>query len=102
MAVVDGWANFTNLALTHSGYYYKLQFDVTYPDVEFETLESAEFNIMVEDLEAVVTMPTVIEATDEFSVEIYLRSVHSQYRVTDVYWKVCKAWFPAANKQPKQ
>ena len=92
----NGWFNFTDLAISHMGSDYILDFNVTYPQVaENFTLSSNPFNVAGRPLRAHVVTKTGgdIVRSAGFSVGLDLRDVQTGNIITDIGWRVCVVSF---------
>ena len=88
----QGWANFTDVAVTHAGSY-ALNFTVVYPAGARGRFfgQSAEFEIATRDIEIEITyQPDTVLVNEEFGLEARLYDKNTQEIITDLGWKVCQ------------
>ena len=86
----QGWANFTDVAVTHAGRY-ALNFTVVYPPEARGSFsgQSAEFEIAIREIEIEITdQPSTVFANEEFGLEGRLYDKNTQEIITDLGWKV--------------
>lgn len=86
----DGWFNFTDLAISHMGSGYILDFNVTYPiEAENFTLESAPIDVAGRPLKINVYDHTSgdILKNGQFAVTLDLRDSNTGEIITDISWR---------------
>ncbi|XP_052060298.1 fibrocystin-L-like isoform X3 [Mytilus californianus] len=88
ISFVSGWANFTDLMLSHEGSGYILEFTLSYPtDVVF-TVESSPLTVTQRGLKAGVVFKTGnIFANDLTTVTLDIKDSTTNTVVTDIDWK---------------
>lgn len=88
---VNGWANFTNLAINYFGTGYIIDFNITSPtEGENMTLASDPVDISARPITAVTISSTadVYESTF-MSVAMELRDSVTEETISDIAWRVC-------------
>ena len=89
--VSNGWFNFTDLAISHMGAGYILDFNVTYPEAATNfTLSTSPFDVAGRPLRAHVVTKTSGDIVRDaaFSVGIDLRDSQTGDIITDIGWRV--------------
>ena len=93
--VSNGWFNFTDLAISHMGTGYILDFNVTYPAVATNfTLATSPFDVAGRPLRAHVVTKTSgdIVRNAGFNVGIDLRDRQTGMIISDIGWRVCRCF----------
>lgn len=96
---VDGWANFTDLSITHSGVGYVLEFNISKPTTAKFNASSSSFEVKERDLYFVVTkQPSDANETTPFGSQpaIEVRDRADGQIVTNTGWKGRQWLFTAA------
>lgn len=90
VSVVDGWANFTNLLITHFGQNYILDFNISYPDEgENVSLSSDPFTIVGRPLKgSLVSRTTTVVEKALISVVLELRDDVTSEKISNITWRV--------------
>ncbi|XP_053388767.1 fibrocystin-L-like isoform X2 [Mercenaria mercenaria] len=86
----QGWFNFTDLVISHSGTGYILDFDVIYPnEADLFTLTSKPFNVFGRPLKINVCNQTDdnIFKDDQFTVSLDLLDQHTDEIITHIAWR---------------
>ena len=87
----NGWFNFSDLAFSHMGTGYILDFNVTYPpEAENFTLATDPFNVAGRPLKVNVYDKTTgdITTNSQFSVILDLRDTNTDDAITEIGWRV--------------
>ena len=88
----QGWFNFTDLSISHSGQDYIIDFNVVFPQqAENFSLESKPFNVTGRPLKIHINNQTTrnIFAFDHFEVTIDLADLNTDEVITNITWRVC-------------
>lgn len=85
----NGWANFTDLAISHFGDDYGLNFTVTYPaGVNLFTLTN--FSLPRRPLKVnAMSIPTTVVANSSISLVIKLEDAVTSQIIEQTHWRVC-------------
>ena len=86
----QGWANFTDIAVTHAGRY-ALNFSIAYPEEARGRffIQSAEFELVHRDLEVeMVHKPDTVIMDEQFDLEAQLYDKNTQELIRNLGWKV--------------
>lgn len=85
----NGWANFTDLAISHFGDNYVLNFTVTYPaGVNLVTLTN--FSLPRRPLKVnAMSIPTTVVANSSISLVIKLEDAVTSQIIEQTHWRVC-------------
>ena len=86
----QGWANFSDVAVSHAGKY-ALNFTVVYPPEARGSFsgQSAEFEIAIREIEIEITdQPGTVFVNEDFGIEARLVDKNTQEIITDLDWKV--------------
>lgn len=88
--VVDGWANFTNLLITHFGQNYILDFNISYPDEgENVSLSSDPFTIAGRPIKgSLVSRSTTVVEKALLSVVLELKDEVTLETISNITWRV--------------
>ena len=88
--VTEGWANFTNLLITHFGQAYILDFNISYPDEgENVSLSSDPFTITGRPLKgSLVSRSTTVVEKGLISVVLELRDEVTSEKISNITWRV--------------
>jgi hypothetical protein len=84
----DGWSNFTDLKISHSGTY-KIIFAVTSPaDASHFRVESAQFVVSAANIGAELTsVPSSVNVGDTFDVTMEMVDLTIREKLSDITWK---------------
>ncbi len=86
---VDGWVNFTDLAIDNADSDYILDFEITYPNTSTLAVSSQSFDVEGKEYyAAVVTAPDVVNVSESFDVVVEIRDPDTMVAVTDLAEKV--------------
>ena len=86
---VDGWVNFTDLAIDNADSDYILDFEITYPNTSTLAVSSQSLDVEGKDYyAAVVTAPDVVNVSENFDVAVEIRDPDTMVAVTDLSEKV--------------
>ena len=89
---VNGWANFSTLAISHSGSGYTIDLTITRPAdaSKYTKLTTASLTVSTRQLMAVVSaMPNGAVINTPFSLSVEIRDKDTNQRANDIAWKVC-------------
>ncbi len=86
---VDGWVNFTDIAVNNANSDYILDFEITYPNASTLAVSSQSFDVDAKDYyAAVVTAPDVVYVSGSFDVVVEIRDPDTMVAVNYLAEKV--------------
>lgn len=90
VSFVDGWANFTDIGISHEGSGYILEFTVSYPDEVVFTVDSSPLVVTQRGLKAgLVSKTSDVQQNQGMTVILDIKDSNTNAAVPDINWKVC-------------
>eukprot|EP00058_Branchiostoma_floridae_P028596 XP_002614087.1 hypothetical protein BRAFLDRAFT_118430 [Branchiostoma floridae] len=90
---VNGWANFTDLTVSHSGEGYKIRFTVTQNAANLLQVQTQPFTVTrVPVRAAIFSKPDTAIVNEPFNLQLELRDAVTGQAITDISWKG-QSWF---------
>lgn len=87
----NGWANFTDLAISHFGADFVLDFAVTYPAAASFSLSSSKFSLTRRPLKVNIrNITTTIMQNSDVAIELELQDGVTSQVVEKISWRVCE------------
>lgn len=94
----NGWANFSDIGISHEGSGYVLEFTIAYPTEVIFKVESGPITIIQRPLKAgIVSKTGGVFQNNLVSVALDIRDGDSDSRVQDINWKVGQITFNGFN-----
>lgn len=86
---VNGWANFSDIGISHEGSGYVLEFTLSYPTEVIFKVESGPLTVVLRPLKAgLVSKTGDVFQNSLVTVALDIRDSESDTRVSDINWKV--------------
>lgn len=90
VSFVNGWANFTDIGISHEGSGYILEFTVSYPSEVVFTVDSSPLVVTQRGLKAgLLSKTSDVQQNQGMTVVLNIKDSTTNAAVLDINWKVC-------------